>query len=130
MRIAYLSVCKVYYNLSQRYLLSKGTFHCITFFFSRKSYTVCKYVYSFLFFQKIDSLREGLLIENESQKDASAGSSHVFHDARHKRSSGRWNDEFSPTSSTITEATQAGELISRTKLAAVIHPPSLKMLFF
>ncbi|XP_057436737.1 kinesin-like protein KIN-7D, mitochondrial isoform X1 [Lotus japonicus] len=67
---------------------------------------------------KIDSLREGLLIENGSQKDASAGSSHVFHDARHKRSSGRWNDEFSPTSSTITEATQAGELISRTKLAA------------
>ncbi|KAL3012606.1 hypothetical protein AAZX31_06G008600 [Glycine max] len=55
-------------------------------------------------------------IENESQKDSSAVSSDQFHDGRHKRSSSRWNEEFSPASSTVTESTQAGELISRTKL--------------
>ncbi|KAL2654451.1 hypothetical protein AAZV13_04G008600 [Glycine max] len=55
-------------------------------------------------------------IENESQKDSSAVSSDLFHDVRHKRSSSRWNEEFSPASSTVTESTQAGELISRTKL--------------
>ena len=60
----------------------------------------------FLFLQKLDALRDGMLIENESQKDASAVSS------------SRWNGEFSPTSTTVTESTQAGELISRTKLAA------------
>nr|ADD09606.1 kinesin-related protein [Trifolium repens] len=66
---------------------------------------------------KLDAFRDGLLVENESKKDASAMSSHLFHDGRHKRSSSRWNDEFSPTSSTVTESTQAGELISKTKLA-------------
>ncbi|KAK2392876.1 kinesin protein KIN-7D, mitochondrial [Trifolium repens] len=66
---------------------------------------------------KLDAFRDGLLVENESKKDASAVSSHLFHDGRHKRSSSRWNDEFSPTSSTVTESTQAGELISKTKLA-------------
>ncbi|XP_072055595.1 kinesin-like protein KIN-7D, mitochondrial isoform X2 [Arachis hypogaea] len=53
---------------------------------------------------KFDAPRDGGLIENESQKDASASS--------------KWNGEFSPASSTVTESTQAGELISRTKLAA------------
>ncbi|KAK7352081.1 hypothetical protein VNO80_17497 [Phaseolus coccineus] len=65
---------------------------------------------------KFDALPDGALIENEGQKDTSAVSSDVFHDVRHKRSSSRWNEEFSPASSTITESTQAGELISRTKL--------------
>ncbi|XP_047152984.1 kinesin-like protein KIN-7D, mitochondrial [Vigna umbellata] len=59
---------------------------------------------------KQDALPDGVLIENESQKDTSAVSSD------HKRSSSRWNEEFSPASSTITESTHAGELISRTKL--------------
>ncbi|XP_052733081.1 kinesin-like protein KIN-7D, mitochondrial isoform X2 [Vigna angularis] len=59
---------------------------------------------------KLDALPDGVLIENESQKDTSAVSSD------HKRSSSRWNEEFSPASSTITESTHAGELISRTKL--------------
>ncbi|RDX75188.1 Kinesin-like protein KIN-7D, mitochondrial [Mucuna pruriens] len=66
---------------------------------------------------KFDALHDGMF-ENESQKDLSAVSSDLFHDARHKRSSSRWNEEFSPTSSTVTESTQAGELISRTKLTA------------
>ncbi|MED6179696.1 Kinesin-like protein KIN-7D, mitochondrial [Stylosanthes scabra] len=52
---------------------------------------------------KIDGPRDAGLIENESQKDASASS--------------KWSREFSPASSTVTESTQAGELISRTKLA-------------
>jgi hypothetical protein len=91
-------------------------FLCASFF---KYYKVCKYLFCFLFFQKLDAFRDGLLVENESKKDASAVSSHLFHDGRHKRSSSRWNDEFSPTSSTVTESTQAGELISKTKLAPV-----------
>lgn len=66
---------------------------------------------------------EEVLIENDSQTDASAVSSHLFHDVRHKRSSSRWNEEFSPTSSTVTESTQAGELISGTKLAVVNSSP-------
>ncbi|QCE16851.1 centromeric protein E [Vigna unguiculata] len=65
---------------------------------------------------KVDASPDGVLIENESQKDISVVSSDLFHDVRHKRSSSRWNEEFSPASSTITESTQAGELISRTKL--------------
>lgn len=100
--------------MSERYLLfSYSVTQCV------------KYVHSFSFFQKLDAFRDGKLIENESQKDASAVSSHLFHDVRHKRSSSRWNDEFSSTSSAVTESTQAGELISRTKLAAVNSPPSL-----
>ncbi|XP_027353849.1 kinesin-like protein KIN-7D, mitochondrial [Abrus precatorius] len=67
---------------------------------------------------KFDALRDGGLIENESEKDASAASSDLFPDVRHKRSSSRWNEELSPASSTVTESTQAGELISRTKLTA------------
>ncbi|XP_050885071.1 kinesin-like protein KIN-7D, mitochondrial isoform X2 [Lathyrus oleraceus] len=67
---------------------------------------------------KLDAFRDGMLIESDSKKDTSAVSSHLFHDGRHKRSSSRWNDEFSPTSSAVTESTQAGELITKTKLAA------------
>ncbi|AES74241.2 putative plus-end-directed kinesin ATPase transcription factor C2H2 family [Medicago truncatula] len=68
--------------------------------------------------EKLDAFRDGMLVENESKKDASAVSSHLFHDGRHKRSSSRWNDEFSQTSSSVTESTQAGELISKAKLAS------------
>ncbi|KAF7841027.1 kinesin-like protein KIN-7D, mitochondrial [Senna tora] len=49
-----------------------------------------------------------LLIESEGQKDASAMSSDLSHDVRHKRSS----------SSIVADSTQAGELISGTKLPA------------
>lgn len=57
--------------------------------------------------------------ESECQKDASAMSSDLSHDGRHRRSSSRWNEELSTASSIVTEATQAGELISGTKLPAV-----------
>lgn len=73
----------------------------------------------FLFFQKLDAFRDGMLIESDSKKDTSAVSSHLFHDGRHKRSSSRWNDEFSPTSSAVTETSQVIESISRTKSTVV-----------
>lgn len=73
------------------------------------------FIFFIFYFQKCD----GILIENQTQKDASVVSSDIFHDVKHKRSSSRWNEELSPTSSTVTESTQAGELISRVKLAAV-----------
>ncbi|KAK4258579.1 hypothetical protein QN277_005015 [Acacia crassicarpa] len=66
---------------------------------------------------KHDIQRDGsLLIESECEKDASAMSSDLSHDGRHRRSSSRWNEELSTASSIVTEATQAGELISGTKL--------------
>lgn len=73
---------------------------------------------------KLDVLREGtLLLENENQKDslssASAVSSDASHEFKHRRSSSKWNEELSPVSSTITESTQAGELISASKLPSV-----------
>ncbi|KAJ7978511.1 Kinesin-like protein [Quillaja saponaria] len=71
--------------------------------------------------EKLDVLREGsLLTETEDQKDSpsflSAVPSDSSHDLKHRRSNSRWNEELSPTSSTVTESTQAGELISGTKL--------------
>ncbi|TKY67605.1 Kinesin-related protein 11 [Spatholobus suberectus] len=69
--------------------------------------------------ENYDALRDGsLLIENESQKDVSTVSSDLSHDVRHIRSSSKQTEELSPTSRIITESTQAGELISRTRLPA------------
>ncbi|XP_004507492.1 kinesin-like protein KIN-7D, mitochondrial isoform X2 [Cicer arietinum] len=66
-----------------------------------------------------DALQDGsLLFESESQKDVPTVSSDLSHDVRHRRSSSRRNEELSPSSSIITESTQAGELISRTRLPA------------
>ncbi|KAJ0076999.1 hypothetical protein Patl1_36529 [Pistacia atlantica] len=42
----------------------------------------------------------------------------MSHDFKHRRSSSKRNEEFSPASSTVTESTQAGELISGSKLPA------------
>ncbi|KAH9696448.1 kinesin-like protein KIN-7D [Citrus sinensis] len=62
----------------------------------------------------LDLLRDG-----ENQKDstpsASGLASDLPSDFKHRRSSSKWNEEFSPTSSTVTESTQAGELISGSK---------------
>ncbi|KAJ7967262.1 Kinesin-like protein [Quillaja saponaria] len=71
--------------------------------------------------EKLDVPRNGsLLIESENQKDSppflSAVPTDLSHDLIHRRSSSRWNEELSPTSSTVTESTQAGELISGSKL--------------
>ncbi|KAK2381706.1 kinesin protein KIN-7D, mitochondrial [Trifolium repens] len=68
---------------------------------------------------KYDSLQdESLLFESESQKDVSTVASDLIHDVRHRRTSSRRNEQLSPSSSIITESTQAGELISRTRIPA------------
>ncbi|CBI38014.3 unnamed protein product, partial [Vitis vinifera] len=66
---------------------------------------------------KLDVIREGPLpAENENQKDSPSSAlaipSDLTCDFRHRRSSSKWNEELSPASSTVTESTQAGELIS------------------
>ncbi|XP_044509375.1 kinesin-like protein KIN-7D, mitochondrial [Mangifera indica] len=70
----------------------------------------------------LDLLREGsLVIDSESQKDSTSASalpSDLSYDFKHRRSSSKRNEEFSPASSTVTDSTQAGELISGSKLPA------------
>ncbi|KAJ4716594.1 Kinesin-like protein [Melia azedarach] len=67
----------------------------------------------------LDLLREGsLLLDGENQKDSTSSASDLPYDFKHRRSSSKWNEELSPTSSTVTESTQAGELISSSKLPA------------
>ncbi|MCI71017.1 kinesin-related protein 11-like, partial [Trifolium medium] len=71
------------------------------------------------------ALQDGsLLFESESQKGVSTVTSDLSHDVRHRRTSSRRNEELSPSSSIITESTQAGELISGTRIPAVSHVPS------
>ncbi|KAF8406494.1 hypothetical protein HHK36_008583 [Tetracentron sinense] len=67
---------------------------------------------------KLDVLREGspLLAETENHKDSPSSALSVpsdpTYDLQHRRSSSKWNDELSPTNSSVTESTQAGELFS------------------
>ncbi|XP_010263861.1 PREDICTED: kinesin-like protein KIN-7D, mitochondrial isoform X2 [Nelumbo nucifera] len=68
---------------------------------------------------KLDVLREGspLLAECENQKDLPSAllvASDPSCDPKHRRSSSKWNEELSSISSSITESTQVGELISGT----------------
>lgn len=77
-----------------------------------------------LFHQKFDVLREGpLLLEGDNQKDsmssASAAPADSSFDFKHRRSSSKWSEELSTSGSAITESTQAGELISGSKLVTV-----------
>ncbi|TQD99413.1 hypothetical protein C1H46_014983 [Malus baccata] len=70
---------------------------------------------------KMEVVRDGpLLLEGENQREspssASAGPSDMAYDFRHKRSSSRRNEELSPAGSTITDSTQAGELISGSRV--------------
>ncbi|XP_038706759.1 kinesin-like protein KIN-7D, mitochondrial isoform X2 [Tripterygium wilfordii] len=62
-----------------------------------------------------------LLVEGENQKDSPLSASGVpsdpSSDFKHRRSSSRRNDEFSPASSTVTD-TQVGELIVGSRLPA------------
>lgn len=64
---------------------------------------------------KLDVLREGsLLVEGDNLKDSPSSALTV---PSHRRSSSKWNEDLSPTSSSITESTQVGELISGSRLA-------------
>ncbi|KAL4274018.1 hypothetical protein GQ457_13G007560 [Hibiscus cannabinus] len=65
---------------------------------------------------------DALLIDDENQKDSPSLTSALVTDPcyefKHRRSFSRRNDEFSPSNRTFTESTQAGELISGSKLPA------------
>ncbi|KAH6799381.1 Kinesin motor family protein [Perilla frutescens var. frutescens] len=65
--------------------------------------------------KKLDVLHDGSVkLDGESQKDSSSAltiSSDAYH-FKHRRSFSKWNDDISQSGSTITETTQAGELIS------------------
>ncbi|KAM1790421.1 hypothetical protein ACFX12_034486 [Malus domestica] len=70
---------------------------------------------------KMEVVRDGpLLLEGENQKESPSSASTVpsdmASDFRHKRSSSRWNEELSPAGGTITDSTQAGELISGSRV--------------
>lgn len=76
---------------------------------------------------QLDLLREGsLLLDGENQKESTSSASGIASDLpfdfKHRRSSSKWNEELSPTSSTVTESTQAGELISGSKHPVVCSP--------
>ncbi|OIT22692.1 PREDICTED: kinesin-like protein KIN-7D, mitochondrial isoform X1 [Nicotiana attenuata] len=55
-----------------------------------------------------DKLDGSVLVDSENQRDPSSETS----DVKHRRSSSKWNDDISQAESTITESTQAGEVIS------------------
>ncbi|KZV57496.1 kinesin-related protein 11 [Dorcoceras hygrometricum] len=65
---------------------------------------------------KLDILRDGsLILEGQCQNRVSPSALTITSDAydyKHRRSSSKLNDDISQTGSTITETTQAGELIS------------------
>ncbi|XP_039006501.1 kinesin-like protein KIN-7D, mitochondrial isoform X1 [Hibiscus syriacus] len=72
---------------------------------------------------KVDVQGDGaLLIDSENKKDTlsslEALASDSTNEFKHQRSSSRRNHELSPTSSTVTDTTQTGDLISGTKLPA------------
>lgn len=67
----------------------------------------------------MDVLREcSLLMDGENQKDLT-GSVNQLDNHKHKRSSSKWSEDFSPVGSVVTEFTQAGELMSGSKLPMV-----------
>ncbi|KAL8556171.1 hypothetical protein ACS0TY_003820 [Phlomoides rotata] len=71
---------------------------------------------------KLDVLRDGSLKhDGENQKDSPPSALTITSDAyhfKHRRSSSKWNDDISQAGSTITETTQAGELISGSSCAS------------
>ncbi|KAL2512334.1 Kinesin motor family protein [Abeliophyllum distichum] len=79
---------------------------------------------------KLDVVRDGsLLPDGEHQKD-SLSSAFVPTDAycfNHRRSSSKWNDDISQAGSTITETTQAGELISGSSCALQLPRDGMTM---
>lgn len=82
----------------------------------------------------MDIPREGPLpAENENQDSPSSAlavPSDMTCDFRHRRSSSKWNEELSPASSTVTESTQAGELISGSACGSKLPTVCLFFFFF
>lgn len=78
----------------------------------------------FSFVQKLDVLREGSpVLDSETQRESPSSALVISSDPsfgfKHRRSSSKWNQELSPASSTVTESTQLGELMSGSKVPAV-----------
>ncbi|KAK4491422.1 hypothetical protein RD792_002169 [Penstemon davidsonii] len=71
---------------------------------------------------KLDVLRDGSRkLDGENQKDSSSSPLTIPSDAcdlKHRRSSSKWTDDISQAGSTLTETTQAGELISGSSCAS------------
>ncbi|KAG8368190.1 hypothetical protein BUALT_Bualt15G0019400 [Buddleja alternifolia] len=71
--------------------------------------------------QRSYSASEDDKLDGENQKDCSSAALTTPSDAynfKHRRSSSKWNDDISQAGSTITETTQAGELISGSSCAS------------
>ncbi|KAK4757215.1 hypothetical protein SAY87_007342 [Trapa incisa] len=69
--------------------------------------------------EKMDVLHEcSFRMDNENQKDL-GGSLNQSDNLKHKRSSSKWSEDFSPVGSVVTELTQVGELMSGSKLPVV-----------
>ncbi|KAG8473685.1 hypothetical protein CXB51_035987 [Gossypium anomalum] len=89
---------------------------CLSDLPTQRSLSVCED-------DKLDVRDDGtILIDSENKKGSlsslEALASDPSYEFKHRRSSSRRNNELSPTSSSITEATQSGDLISGTKLLA------------
>ncbi|XP_015892553.3 kinesin-like protein KIN-7D, mitochondrial [Ziziphus jujuba] len=67
---------------------------------------------------KLDGSRESSILAENENLDSPCPASDPSYELKHRRSSSRWNEELSPASSTVTDSTQAGELISGSKLLA------------
>ncbi|GMJ05621.1 kinesin 7.4 [Hibiscus trionum] len=61
---------------------------------------------------------DALLTDDENQKDSPSLITDPCYEFKHRRSLSRRNDDFSPSSCTFTESTQAGEFITGRKLPA------------
>ncbi|XP_021889249.1 kinesin-like protein KIN-7D, mitochondrial isoform X2 [Carica papaya] len=71
----------------------------------------------------LDVLREGSpVLDSETQRESPSSALVISSDPsfgfKHRRSSSKWNQELSPASSTVTESTQLGELMSGSKVPA------------
>ncbi|PPD91154.1 hypothetical protein GOBAR_DD11890 [Gossypium barbadense] len=89
---------------------------CLSDLPTQRSLSVCED-------DKLDVQDDGtILIDSENKKGSPSSlealASDPSYEFKHRRSSSRRNNELSPTSSSITEATQSGDLISGTKLLA------------
>ncbi|KAK4424110.1 Kinesin-like protein KIN-7D, mitochondrial [Sesamum alatum] len=80
---------------------------------------------------RLDVPRDGSLKHaGENQKDSSSSALTITTDAydfKHRRSSSKWTDDISQAGSTITEATQVGELISGSSCVSKVPMDGLTM---
>lgn len=90
---------------------------CFSMHLPEAIYNVTHSTFScFNIYQKLDAVHNGSLkLYKENQNDSPSSGLTTSSDAyivKHRRSSSKWNEDISQAGSTISEATQAGELIS------------------